>query len=106
MTVPDQPVPPGADPIGVGPDGDGIGSPESGRSDAGHSDAAAPEPSEVALETVVLETTAEANEAVHRRRLAEIFGTVLPESTSDDVPDRGSSGASDSWYLDNRPPHH
>lgn len=43
-----------------------------------------------------------------RRRLAEIFGTVLPESTSDDTLSDGvREGTSrDDWYLENRPPHH
>ncbi|HZZ46042.1 MAG TPA: hypothetical protein VFE65_04065 [Pseudonocardia sp.] len=43
------------------------------------------------------------------RRLAEIFGTVLPESTSDDrvVEHRGEgTSRGDDWYLENRPPHH
>ena len=40
-----------------------------------------------------------------KRRLAEIFGEVLPESTSDDRP--GSDQArGDNWYRENRPPHH
>jgi hypothetical protein len=42
------------------------------------------------------------------RRLAEIFGEVLPESTSDDrdpqTADRGDD--SERWYTENRPPHH
>lgn len=43
------------------------------------------------------------------RRLAEIFGTVLPESTSDDrvIEDRREgTSQGDDWYLENRPPHH
>ncbi|MDX3658499.1 hypothetical protein PV646_14420 [Streptomyces sp. ID05-26A] len=42
-----------------------------------------------------------------RRRLAEVFGDVLPETTSDE---RGGPGGSpedrESWYRENRPPHH
>ncbi|TWP49925.1 hypothetical protein FKR81_22060 [Lentzea tibetensis] len=40
-----------------------------------------------------------------RRRLAEVFGDVLPETTSDE---RGSDAEPDreSWYRENRPPHH
>jgi hypothetical protein len=40
-----------------------------------------------------------------RRRFDEVFGDVLPETTSDE---RGQqvSGSDDSWYLENRPPHH
>jgi len=45
--------------------------------------------------------------AARRRRLAEVFGDVLPEATSDDRPDRDpSSGADERWYTENRPPHH
>jgi hypothetical protein len=40
------------------------------------------------------------------RRLAEIFGDVLPESTSDDLDVRTSDRGDDSWYTENRPPHH
>ena len=40
-----------------------------------------------------------------RRRLAEVFGDVLPETTSDE---RGAAPAEDrdAWYTENRPPHH
>jgi hypothetical protein len=38
--------------------------------------------------------------------LAEIFGDVLPESTSDDVPASAPVADEDRWYLENRPPHH
>lgn len=40
------------------------------------------------------------------RRLAEIFGDVLPDSTSDDrpEPERGDDPAR--WYRENTPPHH
>ncbi len=42
-----------------------------------------------------------------RRYLAEVFGEVLPESTSDDrVPGSSEESGRDSWYRDNRPPHH
>ncbi len=45
-----------------------------------------------------------------RRRLAAVFGEVLPEQTSDDrAPSSGSSGASgkgDDWYREQVPPHH
>jgi len=41
-----------------------------------------------------------------RSRLAEIFGEVLPETTSDE-PAAGSAGSgSERWYRENRPPHH
>lgn len=43
-----------------------------------------------------------------KRRLAEIFGDVLPETTRDerdDVPPRTES-ANDAWLRDQVPPHH
>lgn len=41
-------------------------------------------------------------------RLDRVFGTVLPETTSDERDDDGRSatGTADSWFLENRPPHH
>ena len=47
-------------------------------------------------------------ELARRRRLAEVFGDVLPEATRDDTPDPPDtgSGADERWYTDNRPPHH
>lgn len=45
-----------------------------------------------------------------RRRLAEVFGDVLPESTSDDRDepgeDRTSEGRGDAWLKAQVPPHH
>ncbi|WP_165943731.1 hypothetical protein [Saccharopolyspora karakumensis] len=41
-----------------------------------------------------------------RRRLAEVFGDVLPETTSDDRPEPTSANTRESWYRENRPPHH
>lgn len=42
-----------------------------------------------------------------RRKVDEIFGEVLPETTRDERDDGESAGrSSDSWYLENRPPHH
>jgi len=44
---------------------------------------------------------------IDRRRLDEIFGDVLPESTRDDRDNGGESGGlGDSWFTENRPPHH
>ena len=43
-----------------------------------------------------------------RRRLAEVVGDVLPESTEDDRESgtpRGES-AGDRWLREQRPPHH
>lgn len=49
-----------------------------------------------------------AAELARRRRLAELFGEVLPEDTADDRLDRGHGGGAldERWYLENRPPHH
>lgn len=51
-----------------------------------------------------------AAERARRRRLAEVFGDVLPEATSDDTADSESRGSesrgSERWYRENRPPHH
>lgn len=46
-----------------------------------------------------------------RRRLAEVFGDVLPETTSDErEPDTSAGGAresaSDAWLREQVPPHH
>lgn len=41
-----------------------------------------------------------------RRRLAEVFGDVLPETTRDERdPDRAGRG-SDQWLREQVPPHH
>jgi hypothetical protein len=50
--------------------------------------------------------TSDRAERERRRRLAEIFGDVLPETTSDDRPDRTTGGDEERWYRENRPPHH
>jgi len=40
------------------------------------------------------------------KRLDPVFGDVLPETTTDERdPDRRRD-TSDSWYEENRPPHH
>lgn len=42
-----------------------------------------------------------------RRRLAAIFGEVLPETTSDErLEADGQSGTSDAWLRAQVPPHH
>jgi hypothetical protein len=43
-----------------------------------------------------------------RRELDEIFGDVLPSTTSDERDPSSSSTSStpDEWYEQNRPPHH
>ncbi|MFF5992305.1 hypothetical protein [Prauserella flavalba] len=40
------------------------------------------------------------------RRIDEVFGEVLPETTSDERDPKPDRSASDDWYLENRPPHH
>jgi len=41
-----------------------------------------------------------------RPPIADVFGDVLPDVTSDErTPEPGDSAA-DAWYQDNRPPHH
>lgn len=39
-------------------------------------------------------------------RIDDVFGEVLPETTSDERTREPAGGSSDSWYLENRPPHH
>ncbi len=52
------------------------------------------------------EDDAVAAEAARRRRLAEVFGDVLPDTTADERdPDQNNTDR-DSWYRENRPPHH
>jgi hypothetical protein len=43
-----------------------------------------------------------------RRRLADVFGDVLPDVTRDEVaaPDEAQATGTDEWLLANRPPHH
>lgn len=41
-----------------------------------------------------------------RKRLDEIFGEVLPETTSDERDLDETERARDSWYEENRPPHY
>lgn len=49
-------------------------------------------------------------EWVRRRRLAEVFGDVLPETTSDDRDAAGPPATGeepgDAWLRDQVPPHH
>jgi hypothetical protein len=48
------------------------------------------------------------SEAARKRRLDEVFGDVLPETTSDerDDPVPGGGEASDRWLREQVPPHH
>jgi hypothetical protein len=51
-------------------------------------------------------------EARRRRRLAEIFGDVIPEQTSDDAVEDAGAGrrteeqAQEAWLKSQVPPHH
>jgi len=50
-----------------------------------------------------------AGQAERKRRLAEVFGDVLPETTSDERdpdPADPEESARDAWYRDQVPPHH
>jgi len=102
---PDQTAPAGSDSAGLEPAGS---EPAGGEDSAEHDsaeqdqterpDRALPEPAE---------RPDPAREAARRRRLAEVFGDVLPEATADDRPEPGSAtGADERWYTENRPPHH
>jgi len=45
--------------------------------------------------------------AERRRRLAEVFGDVLPEQTKDDSsPEASDVAASEEWLRRQVPPHH
>jgi hypothetical protein len=50
----------------------------------------------------------EASEWQRRRRLAEIFGDVLPETTGDEREERAprTESANDAWLRAQVPPHH
>jgi hypothetical protein len=58
----------------------------------------------------VAPTPARRPTGVDRRTLDEVFGQVLPDTTSDERAERddsgGRSGTGDDWYHENRPPHH
>ena len=41
-----------------------------------------------------------------RRRVDEIFGDVLPDTTSDERDVDRRPGLPDDWYRETRPPHH
>ena len=58
------------------------------------------------------ESTDPRAEAERRRRLAEIFGDVIPEQTSDDADEAAASDrrtgekAQEDWLKSQVPPHH
>ncbi|MCP2261951.1 hypothetical protein LX15_005678 [Streptoalloteichus tenebrarius] len=39
-------------------------------------------------------------------RLREVFGDVLPETTRDERDPENPRRDTDTWYRENRPPHH
>ncbi|GAB3566099.1 hypothetical protein GCM10027445_12340 [Amycolatopsis endophytica] len=41
-----------------------------------------------------------------RRKLDEVFGEVLPDTTSDEREPERPTRDDDAWYRENRPPHH
>ena len=48
-------------------------------------------------------------ETERKRRLAKVFGDVLPDGTADDRPESWGdpgSGSTDEWYRSEVPPHH
>jgi phage protein D len=45
-------------------------------------------------------------ERERKRRLAEIFGEVLPEGTRDDADEPGEGRTSEEWLKRQVPPHH
>lgn len=60
------------------------------------------------LSTVAADKPAEEPEWVRRRRIGEIFGDVLPETTQDERDDQAPAGESsgDAWLRAQVPPHH
>jgi hypothetical protein len=47
------------------------------------------------------------DEAERKRKLAEVFGDVLPDTTSDERDDDARDESSrDGWFRDQVPPHH
>ena len=58
-------------------------------------------------------TSSEESAWQRRRRLAEVFGDALPETTSDerepdpgDAPGAGAEDKTDAWLREQVPPHH
>lgn len=45
-------------------------------------------------------------EAARKRRLAEVFGDVVPEQTSDDAAPDEPGENRDEWFKRQVPPHH
>jgi hypothetical protein len=56
-----------------------------------------------------LDDSAPEEDEARRRRLAEVFGDVLPDTTSDERDPESADNSSttrDDWYRDQVPPHH
>jgi len=45
-------------------------------------------------------------EVERKRRLAAVFGDVLPDTTTDERDDKDDSRGSDEWLKSQVPPHH
>ena len=45
-------------------------------------------------------------EAERKRRLAAVFGDVLPDTTTDERDDKDDVRGSDEWLKSQVPPHH
>lgn len=44
--------------------------------------------------------------AARRRRIAAVFGDVLPDTTADEREPEGADDSGDSWLRAQVPPHH
>ncbi len=73
---------------------------------SGHpqSDGATPEPAEPAAAESASAPASAPTRRPSPEELDRVFGTVLPDVTSDERGLADSRG--DDWYLGNRPPHH
>ena len=53
------------------------------------------------------DSTAKTSDWERKRRLAAVFGDVLPDTTADErEPGEGAGAASDEWFRAQVPPHH
>ncbi|QIX25147.1 hypothetical protein ncot_16545 [Nocardioides sp. JQ2195] len=91
MTQPYDQDPPGSDPAGSDPAG----------SDPGGSDPGGSDPADERETSPPRETPWQ-----RRKRLAAIFGDVLPETTGDERSSGNDEGKPDDWYRSQVPPHH
>ena len=51
-------------------------------------------------------TQRDETESQRKRRLAEVFGDVLPDTTADERDDADSTRGSEEWLKSQVPPHH